>query len=73
MSDRLIPPFEALDETSLHDVQLMFAKNIEDALIECGAVPGDDYTLLDLFRLAQPYVLERFRTDNLSYTKGWKI
>lgn len=69
----LIPPFEGLDETTFHDTLLMFAKNIEDALIDAGATPGEDYTRLDLFRLAQPYVLERWKSGELIYTKGWKV
>jgi hypothetical protein len=69
----LIPAFEALDESSLHDVMLMFARNIEDAMIDSGAVPGEDYSRLDLFKLAEPYVRDWFKAGNLSYTKSWKI
>ncbi|SMF94402.1 hypothetical protein SAMN02949497_1717 [Methylomagnum ishizawai] len=72
MPTPLIPPFESTDETTFHDTLLLFARNIEDALIDAGAVPGEDYTRLDLFRLAQPYVLERWQSGELRYTKGWK-
>lgn len=73
MASPLIPAFETLDETSFNDVLVMFARNIEDALIEAGAEPGVDYSRLDLFKLAQPYVMERFKGDALTYTKGWKV
>ena len=28
------------------------ARDIEDALLQCGAEPGKDYTYMDLFKLA---------------------
>jgi hypothetical protein len=69
---KLIPAFEGLDETSLHDLWIMLAKNVEDALQECGAEANEDYTRLDLFQLAQPLVTEQFRAGNLTFTKAWK-
>ena len=47
-------------DAPLDDLLLVIATNIEDALISAGAVPGGDYTMLDLFQLANPYVLERW-------------
>jgi hypothetical protein len=36
------------------------AQNIESALVDNGAVPGKDYTQLDLVKLALPFALKRF-------------
>lgn len=69
---RLMPPFEGLDETALHDLLVMMMANMEDVLIDCGAIPDEDYNYLDLLRLAQPFVLKRFEDGELRYTKARK-
>lgn len=39
---------------------------IEDSLMQAGATPGKDYTILDLYRLAQPFVLHRYQAGELT-------
>ncbi len=53
----LIQPQESMDATSLEDVILMFAANIERALIKSGAIPGIDYSRNSLIEMAHPYVI----------------
>lgn len=48
-----------VDLTDAGDVWLVSARAIEGALVKSGAVPGVDYSRLDLFVLAQPFVLQR--------------
>ena len=69
---RLIKHFDNLQNDHLNDVMIIMAKNVEDSLLECGAIPGEDYTLLDLYKLASPLVAERWQTQDLQYTKQWK-
>lgn len=42
--------------------------SIEQGLINAGAKPGVDYTHLDLFKLAQPFVLQMFKKGSMEYT-----
>lgn len=54
----------------LADEFLAIAHNVESALMNAGAVPGKDYTRLDLFQLAQPIVVamvQSGRIDEHSY------
>ncbi len=51
-------------DAPLDDLLLVIATNIEDALISAGAVPGKDYTMLDLFKLANPYALSRWSDED---------
>jgi hypothetical protein len=51
------------------DVFLVTACLIEDSLIQGGAKPGKDYTILDLFKLAQPFVLSRYEKGELTDCK----
>lgn len=64
----LIRRFENYGITSsdapLDDLLLAIATNIEDALLSAGAKPGTDYTYLDLFKLANPYALERWSAED---------
>lgn len=48
---RLITEFTDMDTDTLTDYLSMLARDIEDAMIQCGAVPGKDYTILDVFKL----------------------
>jgi hypothetical protein len=50
------------------DVFLVLACNIEESLMQGGAEPGKDYTTVDLFRLASPFVLARFKEGKLTDT-----
>ena len=49
---RLIPYFSSDDEQSMTNFLTIAARDIEDALLQCGAKPGKDYTHLDLIKLA---------------------
>ncbi len=57
----LIPKFEHVDTKNSQDVFIIAAAAIEQSMMQCGAVPGEDYTVLDLFKLAQPFALESFK------------
>jgi len=60
-SGYLVPYFDAddLDLKDAGDVWLLSARAVEGALIKSGAIPGVDYSRLDLFELAKPFVLQR--------------
>ena len=57
----LVPRLETLDTRDMQDVFITAAGGIEQSLQTCGAQPGTDYTLLELYQLALPFVLERFK------------
>lgn len=63
MSTPLIPDLEIVDTRMMGDCWLEIARVIERSLMDCGAVPGEDYTYLDLYKLAQPIVIEQLRND----------
>lgn len=68
MSNRLIQQLDTSAPGSLPDEYLAMAYNIEESLICAGAEPGKDYTILDLYKLAQPFALELFKTkDKMEY------
>lgn len=62
MVKRLID-FEYGSAEDLSDYLLIVAMNIEDSLRTAGAVPNEDYTYLDLIKLAQPFALEKNKGD----------
>lgn len=69
MSKPLISKLETSAPGSLSDEYLAMAYTIEESLISAGAVPGKDYTILDLYNLAQPFALELFKTkDKMEYS-----
>lgn len=69
---RLIRRFEIYDTNDVQDMLSAMAANVEDALIESGAEPGKDYQILDVFKLAQPFVLEMFKSrESMTYTAGY--
>jgi len=70
---RLIREFGESDPKTLEDLWLVLARNAEDSLIKAGATPGKDYTMLDLYKLAQPFVLDLFsKPDNdINFTVQW--
>ena len=55
----------------LIDHYQIVAANIEGSLIQAGAVPGKDYTILDLYKLAEPFVLHRYKKGELKYQIAW--
>lgn len=68
----LIRGYETIDPNTLEDFYMAIAKSIELSLIQAGAVAGTDYTFLDLYKLAQPFVLERFKAEEpLTYSTSW--
>ncbi len=58
---RLMQRLQVIDANTLIGEIYSFAYNVEDALLKAGAVPGKDYCILDLFTLAQPFALEKYR------------
>lgn len=61
MKNRLINKLDICSPGHLSDEYLAMAYTIEDSLLSAGAIPGDDYTILDLYKLAQPFALEIFK------------
>jgi hypothetical protein len=51
MSKPLIGKLQEIAKGALSDEYLAMAYTIEQSLIAAGAVPGSDYTYLDLFKL----------------------
>lgn len=72
-ADPLIPYFETTDLNNFADYWWLTARATEQSLIQSGATPGQDYSLLDLYRLAQPFVLERMRSPGLDVTTAEKL
>lgn len=69
MKNRLIQRLETSASVHLSDEYLAMAFTIEDSLLSAGAVPGEDYTILDLYKLAQPFALELFKVkDRMEYS-----
>ena len=64
MAKALIQKLDEVERGHLTDEYLAMAYNVEQSLIAAGAVPGKDYTLLDLYKLAQPLVIELFRDNS---------
>lgn len=60
------------EQNSLDDIYLIVARNIEHALMNTGAEPGKDYSILDLFQLAQPFVLHYVRKNDSPYVHPYK-
>lgn len=56
----LIPDFEHTDIRTVKDCLWLSARAIEQSMIECGAVPGQDYSIGDLYKMAIPFAAIRF-------------
>lgn len=52
------------DDAPLTDLLLALAANIEDALLQAGARPHKDYTTLDVFKLAAPFALDHWCSED---------
>lgn len=50
---------------SFQDQLWLMARCIEEAMVNGGACPGEDYSVVDLYGLAMPYALEKLRADKL--------
>lgn len=57
----LRPNFKATDCNRLGDLLYAFAKNIENSLVQAGAVSGQDYTINDLYGWAVQLAVEWLR------------
>ena len=66
MPERLIHKKATYDYNSHSDYILKMAYEIESALIEAGAKPGEDYSILDIFKLSIDYV------SNIPVGKWWQ-
>lgn len=61
----LIPYLQQTDITVMQDFWWLTARAIEESLVYSGAKPGEDYDRLDLYKLAQPLVLHRFKKTDM--------
>jgi hypothetical protein len=52
MPERLIKSLDEYNDETLTDHLSFLARDIEDAMLQCGGVPGKDYTFMDIFKLA---------------------
>lgn len=66
---QLLTRLEQYGPDALQDAYYMTAYYIECSLVHAGGKPGVDYTLLDLYKLAQPFVLDRYQKGELTDTK----
>jgi hypothetical protein len=73
MKNNLLHDIDTVAPENLDDLFLIMAKNVEESLIKGGARPGIDYSILDLYELAQPFTLEIFKRNiaTMSYTVRW--
>lgn len=73
-SERLIKKMRTGAPDSLEDAWYGVAYAVESSLISAGSVQGD-YTLMDLYSLAQPFVLEMWKDEsrNMDYDLPFEI
>ena len=73
MTSPLLPRPTTTDTSTLDDLFLCMAATIEDSLISAGATPGRDYSILDLYRLAQPFALHTYTLPeaDITFTASW--
>jgi len=62
----LISDFEHTDGNNFQDNFMLVAQMIEQSMCQSGAVPGVDYCYLDLYKLAQPFVLDQVKKGTLA-------
>lgn len=58
--------FDVMVKGELGDSYHAIAQNIEATLISSGAQAGVDYTYMDLYKLAQPIVIEFIRKGDIN-------
>lgn len=61
----LMPNFETTDLNNLQDYWWLAAKAAEQSMIQSGAIPGEDYSVFDLYKISQPIVTEQFKKQGL--------
>lgn len=54
----LIKDVRDFDDSVFSDIYLVMARRIEESLVEAGAIGGEDYSIMDCYKLAQPFVLQ---------------
>lgn len=52
---------------SVEDRWYSMAYSLESSLLQAGAKPKEDYNVLDLYRLTQPFILENFKSDEIKF------
>lgn len=62
-------PAENLDVNGLQSFWYICARAIEESMAESGAVPGRDYSVLDLYKLATPLIEKRLNDASLPALK----
>ena len=67
MKKAFIEQMDVMAKGHLTDEYIAAAYSIEQALILSGATPGKDYSILDLFKLAEPYVIAKNLDSNLEF------
>ena len=69
---KLMPDFSEVDQNTLENMLLVLAKTVKDSLLQAGATPAKDYTILDCYKLAQPFALEVFKREdrNITFSGG---
>lgn len=73
VSDPLIPYYETANFNHFTDYWWLVARATEQSLIQSGAVPGQDYSVMDCYELSRPFVLERLRSAGLDITTPEKF
>ena len=69
---RLLNTYQGVATHSLEDLIYVMAINVEDAMITGGAIPGRDYKILDLYKLAMPLAQDLFKTnDKVDFVTGY--
>jgi hypothetical protein len=71
--NRLTKTFEKTDTTHLDDYLTCLMATIEDALLQSGFKPMDDYTPKDLIAFAMPLLLDAWHAGKLTFTVGWPM
>lgn len=61
----LIPFYQHTDLSQLQDFWHHIALITERSLIQSGAMPNQDYSRLDLYKLAQPIIMQELKHKNL--------
>jgi hypothetical protein len=64
---------DEVDESLIPDAWLVVAWNIEQSLISAGATPGTDYTWIDLYQMAQPFVIEKWEKGDVEFITGMTV
>ncbi|PTN13198.1 hypothetical protein C8R11_101183 [Nitrosomonas aestuarii] len=73
MKKRLTKAYCTTNPEYLDNLLSCLAGTTEDSLIQNGAAPGLDYTILDLYKLASPYAQVIFADESqcIGFTTSW--